>query len=303
MKITCLINNYNYANYVSDAIDSAMSQTVPFDEIVIVDDGSTDNSREVILNKTAGDETVKAYFKDNGGQMSALNYGFEKSAGDIVCFLDSDDILKPDYLEKTLAFFEKNESCDYLFCAIETFGQLCRIKLRYPSDRDLGITLVRVNHIKSLYGIGGSTSTLAIRRSILEKVLPYPHFMDWKLRADDVLGLGASMVGAHKYFNSSPLVRYRIHSNNGYAGRKNSIVGELRRQLAINRLIIYYRTELGYEANLSYLADKEFATNPTPDFKLLKSYSRIIRDGIKSYPSRLIFYCNLISHYISSKFR
>jgi len=303
MKITCIINNYNYANYVSEAIDSAMGQTVPFHEIIIVDDGSTDNSREIISDKTEKTESVKSYFKDNGGQMSALNYGFEKSSGDIICFLDSDDILKPDYLENTLAFFAKNQGCDYLFCAIETFGQTSGVKLRYPSDRDLGITLVRVNQMKSLYGIGGATSTLAIRRSIVEKVLPYPHFEDWKLRADDVLGLGASMVGAHKYFNSSPLVRYRIHSNNGYAGRKISMVGALRRQLAINRLINYYRTKLGYDANLSYLADKEFATIPTPDFKLLKMYSRIIRDGITTSPARLFYYYNLARHYISTKFK
>ena len=282
MKITCIINNYNYANYICDAIDSAMSQTVPFDEIVIVDDGSTDNSREIILNKIRSNEAAKSYFKDNGGQMSALNYGFEKSSGDIICFLDSDDILKPNYLENTLDFFARNVGCDYLFCAIETFGQTSSVKLRYPSDRDLGITLVRVNHMKSLYGIGGSTSTLAIRRSIVEKVLPYPHFEDWKLRADDVLGFGASMVGAHKYFNSSPLVLYRIHPNNGYAGRKISKVAALSRQLAINRLIKYYRTKLGYEANLSYLADEEFCTVPNPDFKLLKTYIRIIRDGINS---------------------
>jgi len=131
--------------------------------------------------------------------------------------------------------------------------------------------------------------------------LPYPHFGDWKLRADDVLGLGASMVGAHKYFNSSPLVRYRIHPNNGYAGRKISILDALRRQLAINRLINYYRTNLGYEADLSYLADKEFATIPNPDFKLLKSYSRIIRDGITCNSASLSSYYNLIRHYVSSK--
>ena len=50
MKTTCLINNYNYANYLPDAINSALNQTIQFDEIIIVDDASTDNSADIITN-------------------------------------------------------------------------------------------------------------------------------------------------------------------------------------------------------------------------------------------------------------
>ena len=299
MKTTCLINNYNYEEYIADAINSAVAQTIKFDEIIIVDDGSTDNSREIILSKSKQHDSIKYVFKENGGQMSAFNSGYEHSTGDLICFLDSDDEFKPDYLEKTIAFFN-NRDCDFLFCAYETFGRKDGLKLRYPSDRDLGITLIRVNHERSLFGLGGPTSTLAIKRKIADKILPYPYAEDWRLRADDVLAFGASLVGARKYFHSASLLRYRLHSDNGYNGRKISVLDKLRRDLAINRLVYYYRNMMGYDSNLSYLACQEFATNPHPDIKSLKAYYRIIRDGVKAWPTRLYYYFILLKYYISS---
>jgi glycosyltransferase involved in cell wall biosynthesis len=301
MKTTCLINNYNYAAYISDAIDSAVDQTVKFDEIIIVDDGSTDISREKILSKYEQYDNIKYIFKDNGGQMSAFNLGYEHSSGDLICFLDSDDLFNRDYLERTIKFINNNPACDFLFCAYETFGRKNSIKLRYPHDRDLGITLVKVNHGRSLYGVGGPTSTLAMRRKVAEKILPYPYTDDWRIRADDVLALGASLVGARKYFHSVPLVRYRLHAENGYSGRKMSVIDELRRDLAINRLVNHYRSMMGYDTNLSYLACQEFDTNPHPDIKSLKAYYRIIRDGVNKWPARLYHYYRLLTHYVSTR--
>jgi hypothetical protein len=215
--------------------------------------------------------------------------------------LDSDDLLKPDYLEKTINFFNNNIDCDYLFCALETFGRENLKKLRYPCDRDLGITLVLVNHRKTIYGIGGPTSTLAIKRRVTEKILPYPHTQDWKVSADDVLAFGASLAGAHKYFHSEPLVFYRVHNDNGHHGRKKSIIDKLNVDISTNRLVNYYRNKMGYDANLSYLAFQEFITNPQPDLKLLKAYYRIIRDGINTWPKRLYYLYNLLRHYIDRR--
>ena len=299
MKTTCLINNYNYEVYIAEAIDSAVTQTIKFDEIIIVDDGSTDNSRDIILSKSQQHDSIKYVFKDNGGQMSAFNCGYEHSTGDLICFLDSDDVFKPDYLEKSISFLN-NRDCDFIFCAYETFGRKNDIKLRYPYDRDLGITLIRVNYGRSLFGLGGPTSTLAIKRKIADKIFPYPYTEDWRLRADDVLAFGASLVGARKFFHSEPLVSYRLHSDNRYSGRRISIVDKLRRDLAINRLVNYYRNMMGYDSNLSYLACQEFETNPHPDLKSLKAYYRIVCNGINAWPTRFYHYFNLLKHYVSS---
>src|SRR5258708_31977138 len=90
--VSIVINNFNYARYLAQAIDSALSQTATPVEVVVVDDGSTDNSREVIGGY--GDRIVPV-FKDNGGQASAVNVGFAHNHRQIVIFLDADDILLP----------------------------------------------------------------------------------------------------------------------------------------------------------------------------------------------------------------
>src|SRR4051812_16040279 len=87
-----IINNYNYGHFLRDAIDSALAQTYPCTEVIVVDDGSTDDSREVIAGYG---QRVTAVFKENGGQASAFNAGFAASRGEVVVFLDADDTLLP----------------------------------------------------------------------------------------------------------------------------------------------------------------------------------------------------------------
>src|SRR4029453_4274434 len=101
-----VIDNYNYGQFVGEAIDSALGQTYPHTEVVVVDDGSTDNSQEIIR---AYGSPVRAIFKENGGQGSAFNSGFAASRGDIGRFLDSDEGLLPTALEKAGPPFDKGD--------------------------------------------------------------------------------------------------------------------------------------------------------------------------------------------------
>src|SRR5947207_2973758 len=88
--LSIVIDNYNYGQYFAQAIESALAQDYGNLEVVVVDDGSNDNSREVIASYG---ERVVAVFKKNGGQASAVNAGFAASHGDVLLFLDSDDYL------------------------------------------------------------------------------------------------------------------------------------------------------------------------------------------------------------------
>ena len=94
-----IISSFNYEQYVGEAIDSALAQTSPGVEVIVVDDGSTDGSREVIDRYG---QRVLAIFKSNGGQGSALNEGFAQSRGEVVLFVDSDDVLSPEAVERVL---------------------------------------------------------------------------------------------------------------------------------------------------------------------------------------------------------
>src|SRR5436853_5073279 len=95
-----VISSYNYGRYLPAAIDSALAQTYAPREVIVVDDGSTDDSRAVIARY--GGE-VTAVLKENGGQASAFNAGLRASRGEVVCFLDSDDVLLPRAVELAVA--------------------------------------------------------------------------------------------------------------------------------------------------------------------------------------------------------
>jgi hypothetical protein len=91
--VDVIINNCNYGRFLGDAIDSALAQTYPRVRVIAVDDGSTDDSRSVLAGY---EERILTILKENGGQASALNAGFSRSTGDVVIFLDADDMLAPD---------------------------------------------------------------------------------------------------------------------------------------------------------------------------------------------------------------
>src|SRR4051794_14443583 len=95
-----VIDNYNYAAFVGRAIESALAQTWPHVEVVVVDDGSTDDSPAVIERYR---DRITIVAKANGGQGSAVNAGVAASHGDLVAFLDADDELAPDAIARAAA--------------------------------------------------------------------------------------------------------------------------------------------------------------------------------------------------------
>ncbi|NJR48858.1 MAG: glycosyltransferase family 2 protein [Leptolyngbyaceae cyanobacterium CSU_1_3] len=94
--VSIIINNYNYGRFLESAIDSALRQTYPHVEIIVVDDGSIDDSRKIIASYA---NKVLPVLKPNGGQASAFNAGFAASRGEIICFLDADDLMLPQRIE------------------------------------------------------------------------------------------------------------------------------------------------------------------------------------------------------------
>lgn len=104
--VTAVIPNYNYAGYLREAVDSVLDQTYENVEVIVVDDGSTDASREVI--ESYG-ERVTAIFQENCGVAAARNNGVAAGSGDFVAFLDADDRWLPDKVKKQVAAFVDDE--------------------------------------------------------------------------------------------------------------------------------------------------------------------------------------------------
>ena len=97
--VSVCVDNYNYAHYVREAIESALGQSYRPVEVVVVDDGSTDGSRDVI---EAFGPKVRACFTPNRGQGAAFNTGFAECRGEVVIFLDADDRLHPTAVEAVM---------------------------------------------------------------------------------------------------------------------------------------------------------------------------------------------------------
>src|SRR5919199_5002548 len=92
LLVSIVINNHNYGSYVRAAIESALAQTYEHLEVIVVDAGSTDNSRDII--REYGDRVITV-FKEAEGQASTCNAGIARSSGQVVFVLDSDDVLRP----------------------------------------------------------------------------------------------------------------------------------------------------------------------------------------------------------------
>ncbi len=277
MRTTCLINNYNYGRFVADAIYSALRQSVAFDEIIVVDDGSTDNSVEIITQHFGHHEKVKLLRKENGGQLSCFNEGLAAAGGDVIFFLDADDLYQEGYLERALDVYAGNSDCDFLFCAYQEFGEVDNIVRKYPVDRSFGRTVLLTYCLKKW--IGSPTSALSIKTAALNRILPCPYLQDWRTRADDCLVYGAGLVGAKKYYLAEPCVRYRIHGNNHWFGKKFSADQINQHEAAVGRLFSFYIERQKYSDDFTKRTVGEFRTYAAPTFQELCRYIRICQNA------------------------
>ncbi|MEO0406181.1 MAG: glycosyltransferase [Cyanobacteria bacterium P01_A01_bin.135] len=211
--VSILINNYNYGKFVGDAISSALNQTYPNIEVVVVDDGSTDCSRKII--EQYGDRIVTV-FKDNGGQPSAFNAGFANSTGDIICFLDSDDVFETHKIAEIVNVFEKNIDIGYCFHAYYDVEHASRKILgRNPVEQETRLIDFREQIRRGKNPtFAPSTSSLCFSRQLLTKILPMSEEISFSF--DNFLKYSAILLEKGFYLDEE-LTKLRIHENNFYS--------------------------------------------------------------------------------------
>lgn len=118
MKISIITASYNYAEYLEDAIKSVINQSYADWELIIVDDGSSDNSLEIIKKYYEIDGRIKLYQHENHqnkGLTETIKYGISKATGDWIAFLESDDYFSPDNLLKKVAIIKKEPNVKLIF--------------------------------------------------------------------------------------------------------------------------------------------------------------------------------------------
>ncbi len=218
MLVSIVINNYNYARYIAQAIDSALAQTWQPLEVIVVDDGSSDDSWAVIERYGP---RVHAIRQPNGGQGSAYNAGFAASRGEWVLFLDSDDVLDCGAVARLLA------------CATDDVAKVQGCLRRVDADgRPLGGAVPYIAHDGDVqpiaqrfrqYGSPPSSGNL-YRRSAIAPYFPMPA-ADWRRSADTVPCL---LSAFHGLVATAPgtIGCYRLHTS---ASRGSGLLGNMDR--------------------------------------------------------------------------
>ncbi len=214
MLVSIIVNNYNYERFLRAAIDSALAQTYRSVEVIVVDVGSTDQSRATI--DRYGDQ-ITAVLKSNGGQSSALNAGFAHSHGDLVIFLDADDVLLPHAAQSVVVAFNAQPDAakvQYRMAVIDRHGRPTG-EIKPPPHIPLPGGDLRRSELHFPFDLAWlPTSGNAFSAPVLRRIFPVP---------TDYGPVGADWYLAHVAALLGPVVSldevcayYRVHGRNSY---------------------------------------------------------------------------------------
>lgn len=202
--VSVVIPTYNSARYLAEAVDSAVNQTFKDIEILVIDDGSTDETQNLVRRYGVA---VRCIIQENKGVAVARNHGIDESRGRYVAFLDADDAWQPEKLEKELA-------------ALEGHGefQACHTAMQIVDGRSLPFVVARrndgVSTLEALLlrgNVVGTPSTVICRRLLFSKVGAFDPGLSQC--ADWDMWVRLATVTEFLYLDE-PLVNYRQHGSN-----------------------------------------------------------------------------------------
>jgi O-antigen/teichoic acid export membrane protein len=220
MLVSIVINNFNYGRYIGAAIDSALAQTWRPLEVVVVDDGSTDDSWNTI--RGYGDRIV-ALRQANGGQGAAYNAGFAASSGEWVLFLDADDLLDPQAVDRCLgAARSSTAKVQFMLRTIGPDGAALGGMVPYLTHQGNVAPIVRRY---ALYA-GPPASGNLYRRSAIERYLPMPT-LPWQRGADTVPFVLCALHGKVVTVPEA-LGSYRLHTP---GNARSGVLGNMSRSM------------------------------------------------------------------------
>lgn len=207
--VSIIITNFNYEKFVGEAIESAIKVDWPSVEIIVVDDGSTDGSRQVIEKYLASG--VRVFFTSNGGHAAASEYGFNKSSGQLVMFLDADDKIDPTVIREAMAVVRPGVSkIQFQMQTIDGNGNLTgQVFPKFPAN--ITPEKIRSGMIRCDVYPSPPNSGNIYTRDFLNKIFPLEKGMDRSV--DSYCQATAPILGDVMTINK-PLISYRVHGNN-----------------------------------------------------------------------------------------
>jgi glycosyltransferase involved in cell wall biosynthesis len=285
--VSIIITSYNYGRFLSEAIDSALKQTYENVEVIVVDDGSEDNSREIISSYTG---RIIPVLKENEGQASAFNSGFSVSKGDIIIFLDSDDKLSPNVAEEVVKVWHPGiTKVHYRLQWIDAQGNLLNV-YGPPAGTLLPSGDLKPKILTQGYYFTPPTSGNAFGREFLQAVMPIPE-EEWHLYTDAYLHLYSPLYGNIAAIQEC-LGYYRVHganasSSNGSESDKDRLVREIFLRSKRDSLLIKTANRMNLKATIDstiIIAKKLALLLICPDHYLIKeeSLTRLVLRGLRA---------------------
>ncbi|WP_299030479.1 glycosyltransferase, partial [uncultured Thermanaerothrix sp.] len=283
--VSVLMPNYNYGRYIGEAIESVLRQTYQQWELIICDDGSTDNSCEVVKRYQDKDSRIKLIQKENGGMASALNIAYRESRGSIICLLDADDVFLPTKFETVVEAFNSPPLPGFV---------THRMQIVYGIDKKPGVVIPIFTPLEhgylasKVYKRGGRwrympASAICLRREVANLLFPLDEGL-FRSVADGYIFTLAAVVTTVKSVDKV-LSLYRLHGANFTGGADlspDSIRMTIRNIEQIirgvnNRLQRIGLPLLEIDKNLNYVEQKTFLSVVEPSSGLLEGLRMLIK--------------------------
>lgn len=201
--VSVIVPAYNCDKYVAAALESIFNQTYKKLEVIVINDGSTDNTRSVL--EKFGDRIVLIDQK-NSGPATARNRGLEKATGSYVAFLDGDDLWEPNKLAEQIAVLEKNPDVALVYSNLEHFYEGTDKRIKGPSVLPSGFVLDKLL-VESFIAL----PTVVVRAEVIKEIGGF----DESLYTAEDLNLYLKIARDHKFIGVDKVfLRRRLHGNN-----------------------------------------------------------------------------------------
>ncbi len=308
-EFSVVVTSYNYRRFILEAIDSALRQTFPPLEVIVVDDGSTDGSAEFVMEKYANEPRVRVHQQQNGGQLSAFAAGVANAQARIVAFLDADDLWEPAHLANVVRVYERRAQAEFVYTDMCYFDQREGYFHGTSKSTDYGRSLIQALCTPLSVWRGSPTSALTMTRELAQRILlnvPEDLVHEFRTNADDFLIYASDMLGAHKFYLATSNVKYRAHGRNMWLGNQNSqLIDPKRRKVVDTRMRAYFLARgsscVTTGKHRVRSATTEFLTKERPTYREFRAYFSLLQEAEESMLFKAFPTIQLCSYFIKSR--
>jgi glycosyltransferase involved in cell wall biosynthesis len=219
--VSVIVPAYNAEKFISVAVSSVVAQTYSALEVIVIDDGSSDSTKDIVNEIAANDSRVKCYSIKNSGRAAARNYGISKATGSWFAFLDADDFWAPEKLSKQLACWQINEKVGLIYTERTWVDAKGTPLLDQPQRYNLPEGMILDKLVDGNYIC---TSTVLIKKELVDTVGGFDESKDFKNCQDYDLWIRVAPKTIAAAV-SDPLCFYRLHDDNAHKNVLSRYIG------------------------------------------------------------------------------